>query len=259
MASGSRCPMTLAGLRSIRRLTDNAITRFHPRKPSVPAGPAVRPPPARARKSSWRIITAQRDARHLVGQRDGRQFVRLAGEQLGQPRVLSACLLLSTDIAPFTSRRRRYPLPRLLIGPSLTLPPVPSCRGTRPSEAEKSRAAAKDCRVDHDRRHGARQDRPKAGNGDQMPAGRVAAARQPRSACPAPRSVCSRLRNISAIVVSASRTTPGCGGPRDRPGWPAVRRHVPVPAATTMPNSAIRPRKRFISMVRCLSASRATL
>src|ERR1700720_3226190 len=34
MASGSRCPMTLGRVRSIRRLTDIAITRFNPRKSS---------------------------------------------------------------------------------------------------------------------------------------------------------------------------------------------------------------------------------
>src|ERR1700721_2721067 len=35
MASGSRCPMTLGRVRSIRRLADIAITRFYPRNASV--------------------------------------------------------------------------------------------------------------------------------------------------------------------------------------------------------------------------------
>ena len=37
VTSGSRGPLTLDRFRSIRRLTDNAITRFHPRKSSGPA------------------------------------------------------------------------------------------------------------------------------------------------------------------------------------------------------------------------------
>src|SRR4030095_6497855 len=81
----------------------------------------------------------------------------------------------STDIAPLTSKRRRYPLPRLLIGPNFTLPPVTSCRGPNPCDAEKARPLRKGRRVDHDCCHGARQDRPITGRGDQMPAGRVAA------------------------------------------------------------------------------------
>ena len=35
--AGSRCPMTSDRFRSIRRLTDIAITRFHPRISAVPA------------------------------------------------------------------------------------------------------------------------------------------------------------------------------------------------------------------------------
>jgi hypothetical protein len=60
------------------------------------------------------------DPRHFVGERTGDNLAFL-----GQGSSL-ARLLHSTDIAPLTSNRRRYPLPRLLMGPSLTLPPVPS-------------------------------------------------------------------------------------------------------------------------------------
>jgi hypothetical protein len=39
----------------------------------------------------------------------------------------------SPDIAALTKKRRKQPLPRFLIGPSSSFPPVPSWRGTRPS------------------------------------------------------------------------------------------------------------------------------
>jgi len=42
--AGSRCPMTRKRSPSIRRLTDDAITQVHPRKPSDPPALALRPP-----------------------------------------------------------------------------------------------------------------------------------------------------------------------------------------------------------------------
>src|SRR5271166_5932729 len=88
MASGSRCPMTLDRSASICRLTDTAITRVHPRKPSVPAGLGG----SGRRRHGAEVLLAHHqgpaDARHLVGQCDRRhQLARLAGQQLDQPRV----------------------------------------------------------------------------------------------------------------------------------------------------------------------------
>src|SRR4030095_13830117 len=45
----------------------------------------------------------------------------------------------------------------------------------QPERSGEVPAAAEDRRIDHDCCHGTRQDRPIAGRGDQMPAGRVAA------------------------------------------------------------------------------------
>jgi len=68
MASGSRCPMTFGRVRSIRRLTDIAITRFHPRNASVLVR-AVRSGRHGARPE---VLLSRHhrpgDARHLVGQ-----------------------------------------------------------------------------------------------------------------------------------------------------------------------------------------------
>ena len=72
------------------------------------------------------------DPCHLIGHRHGGQFLWFGPQQLRPPCIGRAVLPAQAHaVAPLTSRRRRYPLPRLLIGPSFTLPPVPSCRGTR--------------------------------------------------------------------------------------------------------------------------------
>lgn len=44
-----------------------------------------------------------------------------------------------TAIAPMINKRRMSRCPDLLVRPSLCLPPLECCRGTRPSQAEKSR------------------------------------------------------------------------------------------------------------------------
>jgi hypothetical protein len=48
--------------------------------------------------------------------------------------------------APWISSLRRYTLPRLVIPFRRGLPPVVCCRGTRPSQADRSRPRAKLCR-----------------------------------------------------------------------------------------------------------------
>ena len=48
-----------------------------------------------------------------------------------------------TAIAPMIIKRRISRCPDLLVRPSLGLPPLECCRGTRPSQAEKSRARRK--------------------------------------------------------------------------------------------------------------------
>jgi hypothetical protein len=45
----------------------------------------------------------------------------------------------TTAVAPRTSRRRRYRSPCFDMPPSLSLPPVEFCRGTRPIQAARSR------------------------------------------------------------------------------------------------------------------------
>src|SRR5476649_238728 len=93
----------------------------------------------RGRKSSWRISNAQPIRAFLLANATATTFIGLFTSSFFSHGSCCACLDRSTDIAPFTSSLRRYPSPRLLIGPSLTLPPVPSWRGTMPSEAAKCR------------------------------------------------------------------------------------------------------------------------
>src|SRR5258708_9541373 len=90
--AGSRCPMTLDRFRSIRRLTDIAITRFHPRKSSVlvSAGRSGR----HGARPEVLLSRHHRpgDARHLVGQSDGGQFLWLALKHFGEPRIVPCVL-----------------------------------------------------------------------------------------------------------------------------------------------------------------------
>src|SRR5258708_16977877 len=87
--AGSLCPMTLDRFRSIRRLTDIAITRFHPRKSSV----LVRAGRSGHRGARPEVLLPRHhrpgDARHLVGQRDGGQFPRLVLQHFDRPRITS--------------------------------------------------------------------------------------------------------------------------------------------------------------------------
>src|SRR5215510_1052236 len=98
--------------------------------PRLPAT-AVQAAAEVARKSSWRIIRAQPMRAILLAKATAATLRSLLASSLTSQGSCLARLLLSTDIAPLTSRRRRYPLPRLLIGPIVTLPPVPTCRGTK--------------------------------------------------------------------------------------------------------------------------------
>src|SRR5512147_2787763 len=143
---------------------------------SLPSLPAAAVQAAEvARKSSWRIIRAQPMRAILLAKATAATLRSLLASSLTSQGSCLARLLMSTDIAPLTSKRRRYPLPRLLIGPSLTLPPVPSCRGTSPSEAEKSRPLRKAAGLTTIAAMALDRIGPIAGRGDQMPAGRVAA------------------------------------------------------------------------------------
>ena len=86
--AGSCAPMTRERSLSIRRSTDAAITRRHPRKRSDPAGSGR----SRRRRPGPEVLLAHHhrpgDARHLVGQRAGRHLARLGREQSAQPGVL---------------------------------------------------------------------------------------------------------------------------------------------------------------------------
>jgi hypothetical protein len=103
--TGSRCPLTQQRSLSIRRLTDIAITRVHPRKPSAGTRRSG------SRRPGPEVLLTHHDrpsdARHLVGKRHGRDLAQLGREQLDQPGVLLGALAHNTDIAPFTSSRRR--------------------------------------------------------------------------------------------------------------------------------------------------------
>src|SRR5690349_12113928 len=85
--TGSQCPDDNGWLLSIAGLTDIAITRVHPRKPSgsTAVGWLSRRRPA----AEVLLARHQRptDARQLVGQRDRHHLARLDGEQLGDPRI----------------------------------------------------------------------------------------------------------------------------------------------------------------------------
>src|SRR5579863_3114953 len=107
IATGSLCPNDEHGLFSIVDLTDFAITRVHPRKPSVLAGSGRL---SRGRRAAEVLVTHHQrpaDARHLVGQRHRRHLARLGGEQLLDPGSCLVRLPFKTAVAPLTSRRRK--------------------------------------------------------------------------------------------------------------------------------------------------------
>src|SRR5471032_2021815 len=90
--AGSRCPLTRQRSPSIRRLTDDAITCFHPRKPPGPSGAGRS---GRRRRDPEALLADHQrpaDTCHLVGQGNRRQLARLAFEQPDQPRVLLGSL-----------------------------------------------------------------------------------------------------------------------------------------------------------------------
>src|SRR4029078_10231879 len=74
-----------------------------------------------------------------------------ATTKLGRRRrrpITHGCVLVAFErnrlaLAPLISNRRKYRLPRLDMPPRRCLPPVESCRGTRPSQAANSRLLRK--------------------------------------------------------------------------------------------------------------------
>src|SRR5689334_17544876 len=97
IAAGSQCPDDSGWLPSIVGLTDIAITRVYPRKPSGPAAVGC----LSRRRPAVEVLLARHqrptDARQLVGHRH--QLARLAGEQLGDPRI-------APDVLAFDQRCR---------------------------------------------------------------------------------------------------------------------------------------------------------
>jgi len=159
IAAGSQCPMTLE-VALDRRIDRHCHTRVHPRKPSVPGRRRpLRPLPAGRGSLSWRTISGPADARQFVGQRDRttlRGLVR-AVSPATDPVWLVCCSSATLHVHQAAGA---VAVPRLLIGPSHTFPPVPSCRGTRQAMPAKVGASARRQRIDDHRCHGAQQDRP---------------------------------------------------------------------------------------------------
>src|SRR5665213_2130778 len=186
---------------------------------------------ARGRKSSCRVITAQAMRAILLANATAASFFGLLSSSFARHGSFLACLPFSTAVAPFTSSRLRYPLPRLLMGPSLTLPPVPSWRGTRPREAAKSRPLSKCLGSVTIAAIALLRIGPKPGMVSRWRAVGLPRTRSLMSLSRA--SICfSRTDSTSLIVVRAARATAG----------------------TRMPNSAIRPRNEFLAIVRCLTS-----
>src|SRR4029077_2580204 len=92
IAAGSQCPDDSGWLPSIAGLTDIAITRVHPRKPS---GPAARGRLGRRQPAAEVLLACHQrptDARQRVGQGDRHHLARLGCEQLGHPWILPGVL-----------------------------------------------------------------------------------------------------------------------------------------------------------------------
>jgi len=193
--AGSRCPMSSDRSPSIRRSTDDAITRLHPRKScvlkscfsvrsasrfSVPTW--FRSGAARSRSQDWPKATAAGvraavltavstapgsfrsgarlivppvavvllahhhrpgDACHLVGERTGDELALLGFEQFGQPGILFGAPAAQHRHCAIDQQPAQIAIAALADRTELDLPPVPSCRGTRPSDAAKCRALVK--------------------------------------------------------------------------------------------------------------------
>src|SRR6476660_9064739 len=79
------------------------------------------------------ILLASAIAATLVGRR--------ANSLVSQGRCLAPWIFAYriTASAPAVNRLRRYRSPRLVMLPSLSLPPLEFCFGTKPTQAEKSR------------------------------------------------------------------------------------------------------------------------
>src|SRR6478752_569815 len=107
MVAGSRSPNDGNRLGSIRRLTDDAITRFHPRKPSALTEVGRQAAAGWVRKSSWRIMTAQPMRASLLATATAASLRGLLASSLAIQGFWRARLEPRTDMAPFTSRRRR--------------------------------------------------------------------------------------------------------------------------------------------------------
>lgn len=139
---GSRCPRTQNRFRSVCRLTDIAITRRPPRTLSWCCAAMMRWRSGRGWRRaeiSQRDIAAQAMRASLLASAAAACLRSFVASSPLSPGSRGSYLLRTAAITPVSSNRRRYPLPRLLIRPSHTVPPVPVCRGTRPSEAENSR------------------------------------------------------------------------------------------------------------------------
>src|SRR6185312_9428183 len=143
------------------------------------------------------------------------------------------------------------------MGPSLTFPPVPSWRGTRPSEAAKSRPLSKCLGSVTIAAIALLRIGPKPGMVSRRRAVTSVRARALMSLSRTPICI-SRADSSSRIVFSAVRAT---AATVVSSGSARMARSLPIccgPWGTTMPNSAIRLRSEFIAMVRCLiSISRA--
>ena len=88
------------------------------------------------------------DAGHLVGQSHGYQHFRFASQHLRKPRSLgrpAPAGLLNHGTRPNDQQAADRPFTAFRDGAEFCLPPVDFCSGVSPSQAAKSRPAAKPC------------------------------------------------------------------------------------------------------------------
>src|SRR5262249_40932115 len=116
------------------------------------------------------------DTRHLVGERASGDLARLALEQFDQPGILLGALAAQDRHRTVDQQPAQIAIaaladrPELDLASSAVLPRYQTERSREMPSARKSRRGDGHCR------HGTRQNRSVAGDGDQMAAGRIVAA-----------------------------------------------------------------------------------
>ena len=173
------------------------------------------------------------DARRPVGEcnRDQLQLLRVARQH---PRKHGSCTMPCltafriTDIAPTTNRRLRSRWPIFEIFPSRGLPAVVCWRGTRPSQAEKSRPRRKLASGGARAWIARAEIGPTPARSSPAPPLRPAGHRR-ATPCSAPRSCDRALRSAPAAARPARAPSPEASSPGPRSPAPACG-HEPDPS-----------------------------